>query len=61
MTNQASEMWTPRCPQCGNGSLVLAPANGFTKWLISKVEVYCTNCQYRANLAENLTKIFVRI
>jgi ribosomal protein S27AE len=57
---QASEMWIPRCPHCGSGTLLLAPANGFTKFLTTKTEVYCSNCQYRAVLADDIKRIYIR-
>lgn len=60
MASQASETWIPRCPKCGNGTLVLAPANGFTKFLVAKTEVYCTNCQYRDVLADHIKEIYIR-
>ena len=57
---QASEFWIPRCPICGDGGLLLAPANGFTKYIVTKTEVYCTHCQYRAVLADDIKKIYIR-
>lgn len=60
MSTQANEMWVPRCPACG-GNLVLAPANGFTKFLMDKVEVYCTHCSWRQVLANVIEKIYVRM
>ena len=59
--NQAKEMWAPRCPHCGSGTIVLAPANGFTKHIVAQTEVYCTNCQYRAKLADDIKKIYIRM
>ena len=61
MATQANEMWAPRCPRCGHSGPILAPANGFTKWLIGKVEVYCPNCQWRAVLADVIKQVYVRL
>jgi DNA-directed RNA polymerase subunit RPC12/RpoP len=60
MALQATETYIPRCPHCGNGTIVLAPANGFTKWILAQQEIYCTNCQYRARLADDIKKIYIR-
>lgn len=59
MSSQASEMWVPRCPKCGTNP-VLAPANGFTKFLIDKVEVYCPHCSWRELLATAIRQVYVR-
>ena len=57
--SQATETWIPRCPHCGNGSIILAPANGFTKHVLAQIEIYCTHCQYRAKLAEDIKKVYI--
>jgi hypothetical protein len=61
MMHQGSEMWTPRCPVCGSGTIILAPANGFTKHIIAQQEVYCTNCRYLAKLADDIKRIYIRV
>jgi hypothetical protein len=58
--NQANETWIPRCPNCSEGNLVLAPANGFTRNILDKVEIYCTNCRYRGKLSDDLAKVYIR-
>jgi uncharacterized protein with PIN domain len=50
-------IWLPRCPQCG-GSLILAPANQFTKHIVEKTEVYCQQCQWQGGLAANIKQIY---
>jgi hypothetical protein len=39
---------------------MLAPANGFTKHIVDKVEVYCAECRWRAVLADVITQVYVR-
>lgn len=56
-----TETWTPRCPRCGEGNLILAPADQRTKHCAPYVEVYCGHCQWRDLLFANLKKIYVRI
>jgi hypothetical protein len=58
--SQAGEVWYPRCPRCSASHLVLAQANGFTKHLIDKAEVYCTECQWRGVLAAEIKRVYVR-
>jgi hypothetical protein len=59
--NQASETWTPGCPRgCGSGTLILAPANGYTRHIVSETRVYCTNCQYEGKLADDIKLIYIR-
>jgi len=60
MSSQANELWIPRCPRCGNGHPMLAPANGFTKFIVEAVEIYCQECQYRAVLSEVIKQIYIR-
>jgi hypothetical protein len=60
MASQATETWLPRCPKCGRGTPVLAPANGFTRTLIEKTEIYCAECQWRGSLADHLAQVYVR-
>lgn len=54
------EFWIPRCPRCADSNLVLAPANQFTKGIVDKTEIYCTHCQWRGVLAEEIERIYVR-
>lgn len=56
-----TETWTPRCPRCGEGNLILAPADQRTKHCAPYVEVYCGHCQWRDLLFANLKRIYVRI
>jgi hypothetical protein len=60
MASQATETWIPRCPKCGSGSIILAPANGFTKHIVEATEVYCSQCQYRARLADDIRRVYIR-
>lgn len=55
------ETWVPRCPQCGDSKLVLAPANEHTKHALLFVEVYCPNCQWRDRLDQNMKRIYIRL
>jgi hypothetical protein len=62
VSTQGSETWVPRCPKgCGGGTIILAPSNGFMKWIVGKVEVYCTNCQWRGKLEDDIKKIYIRL
>lgn len=56
-----NEMWVPRCPQCGNGNLLLAPANQCTHGVLAAVEVYCAECKWRKKLAEVIKQLYVRL
>jgi hypothetical protein len=56
-----NETWVPRCPKCAQSHLVLAPANQHTRNIVEKVEVYCTECQWRGFLVEFIHRIYVRI
>ena len=60
MATQASEVWLPRCFRCGESKLILAPANGFTKYIVGKVEIYCFNCGWRGKLEDEIKKVYVR-
>jgi hypothetical protein len=60
MATQANEVWLPRCFECGESKLILAPANGFTKFIVDKLEIYCFGCGWRGMLTDNIKKIFVR-
>jgi endogenous inhibitor of DNA gyrase (YacG/DUF329 family) len=55
------DVWTPRCPKCGKGTPVLAPANDLTKHLLLYIEVYCPECQWQDKLQDNIKKIYVRM
>jgi len=61
VASRASEMWLPRCPQCGSSNVILAPANGFTKFIVDQVEVGCNNCPYRARLKDEIKRIYIRV
>lgn len=56
-----SENWVPRCPQCGNGNLLLAPANQCTHGVLAQVEAFCQECQWRQRLADVIKKVYVRL
>lgn len=55
------EMWVPRCPQCVEGTLILAPANQYTRLLPAKLDIYCPHCQWRGELEKWIGRIFVRV
>lgn len=57
----AREMWMPRCPRCGNGNILLAPANQCTHGVLSQVEIYCQECQYLGKLSEVIKRLYVRL
>ena len=59
MATNGNELWVPRCYKCG-GTLVLAPANQYTKFIVAKTEIYCTGCQWRGTLEDNIKKVYVR-
>jgi endogenous inhibitor of DNA gyrase (YacG/DUF329 family) len=51
------DVWTPRCPKCGKGTPVLAPANDLTKHLLLYIEVYCPECQWQGKLGDDIKRI----
>jgi hypothetical protein len=56
-----SERWVPRCPQCSESTLVLAPADKITVGVLSSVHVYCTHCQWDGRLSDEIKRIYVRL
>ena len=60
MKDSHAEVWIPRCPRCGEGNIILASANGFTKHLPLKTEVYCPHCTWRGVLADHIKEIYIR-
>ena len=59
--NPNDELWTPRCPKCGDGKLMLAPANQYTKYIVAAVEVYCEHCQWIGRMGDHIKQVYVRM
>lgn len=59
--NMSREHWIPKCLQCGETTLILAPADSITVGVLMSVHVYCPNCQWDGRLADEIKKIYVRL
>lgn len=57
----ATETWIPKCPQCGETKLVLAPANQDTHGVLEQVAVYCPACTWLGRLRDHITVVYTRI
>jgi len=55
------ERWVPRCPKCGEGNLLLAPANQYTHAIPAKWELYCQHCQWQGRVEDHYKTIYVRM